>query len=91
MVMWYLDSLSSGFASSGLWLLIALIAARLVKLVIRINYTFNLRLLGIVMRKAFSAILYKKLLALSLSAQKASVGRLINMASGDTAIVQKMS
>ncbi len=87
MVMWYINALSSGSPSNGLWLLIALIATRLMELVTKINFTYQFRLMGAIMRKAFTALLYKKLLGLSLSAQKASVGRLVNMASGDMAVI----
>ena len=76
----------------GLTIFLIFSGLLILSLILRHLFYFHNAIFGVVMRKALTAFLYQKLLRLSQSSvARASAGKLVNMASGDMAVIERGS
>ena len=90
----YIDFLGDPTAptSEGIPLVAGFSVLLIITLLFRHYASFHAVVLGIAMRKALTALLFGKLLKLSqASVARASPGKLVNMASGDMAVIERGS
>ena len=82
----YLDTLASG--NGSIWSVAAISLLLITTAIGRQNAYFHINTLGLALRKALTAMLFAKSIKLSLaSLSLASTGKLVNLASGDMALI----
>lgn len=74
--------------SRGIWLVVAICTLMIISLLLRYYFTFSINAYGLVIRKALTGFIFRKVVKLSQSSlAKATAGKLVNLASGDMNVI----